>query len=206
MNEYFCDTRQYIDEIEETAKMNEDILSDNLEASKMNMDNYATHKLADGTEYCAASKHFSKVDPACPDPRSLHYAGEDRVYLLLHNKYTDKWEFPTGKIMLGQSFMRAKQNLFVDYSANKWQVKFYASIPLVHTVRDMTEVEKEDPWNEGYRGVRTYFFGAHHFRGLPSFDFEGTDHDDWAWVPKRKLNEYMDEEYHKIFIDATFTR
>lgn len=147
MNEYFCDTKQYFNEIEEVAKMNEGLFADNLEASPMNADNYPTHKTEDGREYCAASKHFSKADPACPEPRSLHYAGEDRVYLMLHNKYTDKWEFPTGKCMVGQSFMRAKQNLFASYSGGQWQVKFYASIPLVHTIRDMNEIEKEDPWN-----------------------------------------------------------
>jgi len=108
----------------------------------MNLDNFATHKDEDGNKYCAASKHFTKADPACPDTHSLHYAGEDRVYLLLKNKYTGKWEFPTQKIMIGQTFLRAKQNLFVDYSKNAWKVKFYGSLPMVHTIRDMTEAEK----------------------------------------------------------------
>ena len=206
MNEYFCNSKQYIEEIEEVSKLNEDILADHAQASPMNLDNFPTHRDANGNTYCGASKHFSKADPACDDPRSLHYAGEDRVYLLLKNKYTGKWEFPTGKIYIGQSFLRAKQNLFVEYSNNDWKVKFYGSVPLVHTIRDMTEVEKNDKLNYGYKGVRTYFFGAHHWRGLPVFDYENTDHEDHAWVPKRQLNEYFDEEYHKIFIDATFTR
>jgi hypothetical protein len=42
----------------------------------------------DELEYCAASKHFSKVDPAIDNRRTIHYAGEDRTYLLLRNKFT----------------------------------------------------------------------------------------------------------------------
>lgn len=79
----------------------------------MNLDNYATHKMVDEStgaeiEYCAASKHFSKVDPTIQDRRTLHYAGEDRTYLIMKNKYTKEWEFPVGKIYFGQTFLRAK--------------------------------------------------------------------------------------------------
>ena len=52
-------------------------------------------------------------------------------------------------------------------------------------------------------GVRTYWFGAHHWRGLPEM-LVGAEHqlyDDFAWVPKRLLNEYFTREYHEVFID-----
>ena len=99
MEEYFCDTKQYVDEMNEVAKLNEDVLAKNPYASKMNLDNYPTHKWTDpesGEEktYCGASKNFHLVDPACNDHKSLHYAGEDRTFLLVKNKYTDEWEFP----------------------------------------------------------------------------------------------------------------
>ena len=79
----------------------------------MNIDNYPTHKYTDPTtgeetEYSAASKHYSKVDPTIQDRQSLHYAGEDRTYLVMRNKYTKEWEFPTGKMNFGHSFLRAK--------------------------------------------------------------------------------------------------
>lgn len=51
-------------------------------------------------EYSGSSKHFSAVDPAMPDKRSMHYAGEDRVYLIVRNKITGEWEFPVGKAFL----------------------------------------------------------------------------------------------------------
>jgi hypothetical protein len=74
----------------------------------MNLDNFPTHKDAEGNEYCDASKNYKLVDPTCSDVKSLHYASEDRVYLLVKNRYTENWEFPTGRIFLGQTFLRAK--------------------------------------------------------------------------------------------------
>lgn len=67
-NEYYMDQRIYVDEIEETSKLNEQLMHDNSSKSKMNVDNYPTHKMIDpatGEEvtYCGASKHHSRVDP-----------------------------------------------------------------------------------------------------------------------------------------------
>lgn len=88
MEEYFCDTKQFVDEFNEVAKLNEDVLQNSPYASRMNLDNYPTHQMPDPATgemsgYCAASKQWSHVDPHCKDPKILHNAGEDRVYLLL---------------------------------------------------------------------------------------------------------------------------
>ena len=93
MNEYYCDYKKYSKDYEEVSKLNEDILGDNPYLSKMNLDNFPTHKSKDPTtgenlEYSAASKHFASVDPAITDRKTIHYAGEDRTYLLVRNKYT----------------------------------------------------------------------------------------------------------------------
>ena len=103
MEEYFCDTKQFLDEFNEVSKLNEDCLSQNPYASRMNIDNYPTHKMVDPetgeeNEYCAASKNWSLTDPNCTDQRSLHNAGEDRTFMILKNKYTGEWEFPITKI------------------------------------------------------------------------------------------------------------
>ena len=114
MQEYYCNSRQFSDEFEEISKLNEDILGDNPYSSKMNLDNYPTHRLHGAqpgdtsTEYCAASKHFSNVDPTIEDRRSLHYAAEDRTYMIVRNRFTKEWEFPTSKMNFGQTFFRAK--------------------------------------------------------------------------------------------------
>lgn len=199
MNEYHCNIKAHIEEFEEVVKLNEDILTDNPYVSKMNLDNFPTHKMGDLT-YAAASKNFANVDPSCFDRRSMHYAAEDRAYLIFKNKYTQEWEFPTTSMYFGQSFLRAKQNLMVKYSENKWKVKFFGQLPLIHTVRDFTIAEQESKPNDGLKGVRTYFFGAHHWRGLPEINFENVDHDDWAWIPKRQLNEYFTKQYYDVFI------
>lgn len=112
-------------------------------------------------------------------------------------------------MMFGNTWLRAKQQLFVKYSADKWKVKFFGAAPLIHTVRDLTEHEKEKTANNGLLGVRTYFFGAHHYRGLTKFAddlMEKTPHHDFAWIPKRQLNEYFTKEYYEVFIHALRTR
>ena len=88
-----------------------------------------------------------KVDPECSDHKSLHYAGEDRVYLLTKNKYTDVWEFPTKPMQLSQTFFKAKNDLFTKYTANKWKIKFAGAMPASNTIRDFTKVEEEDTRN-----------------------------------------------------------
>lgn len=67
-NEYYMDQRVYVDEIEEASKLNEQLMHDNPQRSKMNLDNYPTHKMVDPETneeitYCAASKNFAHVDP-----------------------------------------------------------------------------------------------------------------------------------------------
>jgi hypothetical protein len=87
MNEYHCNMKKHIEEYGEVAKMNEDLFADNSYSSNLNLDNFPTHEL-NGETYCAASKYYKLVDPACSDRKSLHYAGEDRVYLIFKNKQT----------------------------------------------------------------------------------------------------------------------
>ena len=112
-NEYNLNIKNYLDEFEEVASMNEKLNSNDPYASRSNIDNYPTHRYKDPTtnqeqEYCAASKHFRQVDPKIEDRRTIHYAGEDRTYLILKNKFTKEWEFPTTQITFGQTFIRAK--------------------------------------------------------------------------------------------------
>jgi len=64
----------------------------------------------------------------------------------------------------------------------------------------------------GYNAVdNDHFATAHHWRGLPALS-NGTetasahDYDDFAWVPKRQLNEYFSKDYFEIFGKATSTR
>ena len=213
MANYFLDERQFIDELIEVSKLNEDALTNNAYASRMNIDNYPTHKIknpetGEYEEYCAASKHWSKVDPYCTDRKSIHYAGEDRVYLILKNKYTQEWEFPVTRIMMSETFLNAKLKLFKEISGDIWKVKFFGQGPQMATIREFTPVEKTDKRNTDLRGVRSYFFGAHHWRGYPELftTNEETDYNDWAWVPKKQLNEYMTEQYYNVFINMCRTR
>ena len=162
MNEYYCNMKAYTDDFEEVARLNENVLGDNPYNSKQNVDNFPTHRITDPQtgeiqEYAAASKYYPNVDPSMQDRRSIHYAGEDRTYLIFKNKYTQEWEFPTGKMFFGETFVRAKQNLFVSF-ANGWKIKYYGQAPNIATIREFTEAEKADKFNHDLKGVRTFFF------------------------------------------------
>lgn len=218
MNEYYCNQRQFADEFEEVSKLNEDVLGDNPYSSKMNLDNYPTHRVWGSEpgntagEYCAASKYYSNVDPNMADRRTIHYAGEDRTYLIVKSKHTGEWEFPTGRFNFGQTFMRAKQNLFqtIAQDAQKpddtiWKIKYFGQAPIAATIRELTPFEKQDKTSQSLKGVRTYYFQANHWRGLPAIANE-SDWADFAWIPKRQLNEYFERDYYEIFIHSTSTR
>lgn len=109
---------------------------------------------------------------------------------------------------MGQTLLRGKQNLFSDLTDNKWRIKFSSNMPQMHTLRDLTLAEKEDKNNSLFTGVRTYFFHANHWRGLPSLvgDSEVLPYDDYAWVPKRKMNEFFTRDYYDCVIDSCLTR
>ena len=81
----------------------------------------------------------------------------------------------------------------------------------MHTLREFTEVEKTDTKNESLKGVRTFWFGAHHLRGVPdmvisNIEKNTTDYSDWAWVPKRELNKFFTKENYECFVDICRTR
>lgn len=103
--------------------------------------------------------------------------------------------------------MRAKQDMFISFSGNKWKIKYNGTMPQIHTLRELTIAEQEDPRNKALKGVRTYYFFAHHWRGHPEMEFnEASLYNDYAWIPKRKLNEYFTQSYHEVFIDGLQTR
>lgn len=77
---------------------------------------------------------------------------------------------------------------------------------MISTVREFNKTEKADKLNDGLKGARTYFYGAHHYRGLPEFDFDDKVHEDWAWVPKRQMNEYLSSDNYGVFVHALKTR
>ena len=212
MEEYYCDTKQFINEIKDVSKLNENVMAKVPYHSDMNTDNHPTHKWVDKEtnkemEYSPASKKWDLVDPHCKDMKSIHYAGEDRTFLIVKNKYTGEWEFPVTKVMFGETFFKAKLKLFNTLTDNQWRITFFGSSPILHTLREFTPAEDKDRLNEDLKGVRTYWFGANHRRGLPLMTIEpespeqrdDVDYDDWMWVPKRQLNEYMERDHYEIF-------
>lgn len=179
MNEYYLDLRKYYEDFATEASVFDSIYLSNSYVSTSNRDNHPTHQLTDedGTvkKYCGASKNWKLVDPNVLDHHSLHYAAQQRVYLLLKNKHTGEWEFPTGRVFGTESFIRARKNLFSVISDDKWIVRHAFRNPYVATIRPFTEAEKQDRKNSYLSGVRTFYFNAFHLRGLPEFNFKTSD-------------------------------
>lgn len=98
--------------------------------------------------------------------------------------------------------------LFKSLVETEWRIKFTSSSPALHTIREFTPDEVEtDRGNDGMKGVRTFWFTAHHWRGEPRLLVEGDSlYEDWAWVPKRLMNEYLSREAHSVFVDMMATR
>lgn len=99
--------------------------------------------------------------------------------------------------------------MFEALTGNTWRIKFFGSAPMMHTVREFTDAEREDQLNADLKGVRTFFFGAHHWRGVPELLASpdgATDYCDWAWVPKRQFNEFFTKEYYDVFVNVCKTR
>lgn len=203
MAEYHLDMRQYLDEIRNEASILEDLNAQNTYMSISNRDNLPTHKMTDeqGNEkfYCSATKNWRKIDPNVKDHHSLHYAAAQRIYLLLKNKYTDEWEFPTITLNSQDSFIQKRRELFNIISGNKWVAKPIYNGPVLATLRPFTEYEKQDKKNSLLCGVRTYYFEASHLRGLPEFDFDACDYKDYAWVTKADMNKFLTKERFDIF-------
>lgn len=128
------------------------------------------------------------------------------MYLLVKNKFTKEWEFPTGKVFGNESFSIGRLNLFKNLTGEKWIARHPYLFPTVATLRPFTEFEKKDRKNAFLSGVRTYYFDAYHIRGLPEFTFENTDYEDYAWVPKPEMNKYFTKERFEVFIDYCVLR
>jgi hypothetical protein len=179
MNEYYLDMKKYQEDFHKETSVLESVLARNSYVSMSNRDNLPTHELKteDGElkYYCGASKNWRKVDPTVNEPHSLHNAPQQRIYLLLKNKHTGEWEFPTMSLMNGESFTRVRKKLFAHISKEKWLVRHQHLSPALATLRPLTEFEKQDRRNSILSGVRTFYFQAFHLRGLPEFNFDTSD-------------------------------
>jgi len=205
MQEYGLDHRKYYKDFKEETSMIESIYSGNSYVSISNRDNLPTHemKAEDGTvkRYCGASKNWRKVDPTVTDPHSLHNASQQRVYLLVKNKYTKEWEFPSKAMYGSDTFIKARQDVFRGLTDDKWIIRHQPNYPKIATLRPFTEAEKSDTKNSILSGVRTFYFDAFHLRGFSDFNFDETDYEDYAWLPKTKIGNYLNEERMGMFYD-----
>jgi hypothetical protein len=146
LNEYNLDIRQYYKDAREETSLIDDLFARNPYVAITNRDNIPSHeiKAEDGSvkKYAAASKNWKNVDPSVTDRKSLHYGAQQLTYLLLKNKYTGDWEFPTITLSGTDSFIKSRRDLFAKLTGNKWVVRHTGNLPTVSTIRPFSEHEK----------------------------------------------------------------
>ena len=146
LNDYNLDIRQYYKDAQEETSFVDDMFARNPYVAITNRDNIPSHELKTGVgnvkKYAAASKNWRNVDPSVADRRSLHYGAQQQTYLLLKNKYTGEWEFPTISLSGTDSFSKARKDLFAKLTGNKWVARHPDHMPILSTIRPFTESEK----------------------------------------------------------------
>lgn len=158
----------------------------------------------DGTfeRYSAFSKHFTKTDPDTTEKTSIQYAPCARVYLLVKEKATNKWVFPSFPMDEKSTFSNMKFSVFSQFTEDKWKVYYPGPRPLTLTEREFTESEKEDAKNRKAVGVRTYWFNGSHMRGRVFVNEKY--YDEFAWVSRLELSKFFEKEEYSKFVYSMF--
>lgn len=171
---------------------------------KSNIDNQPvpfTNKDGEKKFYSFSSKNWERVDPSIDDDQNFHTCPANMVYCLMRNRYSKEWEFPSAPMFVGDTFMEGRSQLF-SAMTDDWKVTHIGRSPQMHTLRGITDKEKEMPNNEHINAVRTFYFLAFHARGPPGFNFDKIEWDKMAWVPKARMNQYLTPERFDAFIDS----
>ena len=167
-------------------------------------ENKATHMrdLDDGTEeyYCEHSKVFFEVDPTVTKQRSIQRAANYRVYLLVKNKETNEWEFPSFVVLESEKFEDARMKFFRFLSNDIWKINYFPVEPFVWKAREFTAEEKKDPRNKKLNGVKIFYFAASHKEGV--VEINDKLYSDFAWTTKLEANQYLTRENYKTFIHS----
>lgn len=191
------------------------------------------------------SKHWLEADPNEQNPQSIGYAGGHRVWLMLREKDTQKWVFPSLPLLVGTNFSKAKKKImneilggqitafalgpkpfYVDvdqyflpmdkqrpkyFEEDLWEMYMNRIKILMPRAKDedLTKllakkylIEKvQEPLIVKVNGKKIFYFRSIHVEG--NFKLQNNDvYDDWAWVPKVKLNKYVEKERYQRFVSV----
>lgn len=173
------------------------------DSEKKDLNNIYTHskKNADGTTqfYASKSKLYQNVDPKIQDKQSIQYEPFNSVYLLV--KHIDgNWCLP---------YRTFGDRQPVDIHLNRFQTQLMGANLIIkpkenYPVASMIhQLEKNQLENNKLlskvKGRKVLVFTAYHQTGDISLNNE-PNYCDWAWVPKARLSEYLDEENYKKII------
>lgn len=208
MKKYYLDTSTLQKDIEAITPTRDAYMAEIKPKIPNDPNELPTHRIKnpDGTYslYYGASKNYANIDIEIKDRHSLHYAANHRVFLLLKNKLTKEWEFPTHIFNEKDTIAKSRSRLFSKISGDKWSVTHVASDPIVTTKRPLTEEESSDSKFMLFNGVRAFYFVAYHKAGLP--EIHNYTYEDFAWVPKLEINKYLPRDCFEVFKDALWNK
>ena len=168
------------------------------------IENHKTHCIPkeDGTEeyYCENSKLYYETDPDVMNPKSIQRAPNYKVYLLVKNRETNSWEFPSFYVLESEKFVDARNKFFGFLSNNNWKIVYYPLEPFVFKTREFSNEEKQDPRNKKMKGVKTFYFAASHSDG--KVEINPRLYPDYVWSSRLELNQYLTRESYKTFVNS----
>lgn len=200
------DYMKYIKELEEFNDLTTEFWEIEGNMLKSNSDNKIDRRRWNSEKnqwdyYASTSKYYTMVDPYVVDNKNIQYQGTKRIFLLVKNKHTGNWQFPTSRLYNGDSFRNAKTRLLLELSRDRFRGFFPSHDSWICVQRDFYDYERKDPKNANFVGVKTFYYKALHWRG--QFDVEPSEvhpYDDYVLATKDDLNKYLEESYYKSVI------
>lgn len=131
------------------------------------------------------------ADDAANNRRSLNRALPHRLFLLLQDKASGKWNFPMGRWSEGQTMRECAESEFRKAVGDDLDAWVIGNAPSGHT-----KVHYNEP-RDGFHGEKTFFYRAQYLGGELKYDDQLVN--DFVWVTKDEISEYLEEDtYHAL--------
>lgn len=123
--------------------------------------------------------------------------------MLFKNKYNKNYEFPTLSLYNGDTFDNIKQKLFLHLTKERFKVFYPNNYPIASIERNFFDYELEDNKNKLFKGVRTFYFPAFHFRGAPCVTLSTKNtYDDFIFSSKMEIGKHLNKDYYNSIINS----
>lgn len=103
--------------------------------------------------YALYSKNYRQIDPNVTNKKSIQYNPTKRTYLIVKNRKTGLWEFPTTTLIWGETVEIKRQFLLYSLFRDAFKVYFNSDQPFFQMSRDLYPFEDKETKFVTYKGV-----------------------------------------------------